>query len=218
LEEQRVGGAPCNCADIVYFVDLSLGSSPTHCYAMSPLGGFITALQPYRTHLGPSDAYILTIPSMIERHDELNAPMGSWQFVMLGLTLSPNVVGCLHPQLEPHKRRTEAHISGHGSPNQAGGYCCSHFLTLPPEPVDVHVLYLAGGCESADMKLGRCMGYETEKKGKDVHGMESKRLSNWPHMVYIINSWHLNTYFWSWTSEPESKYSTPIRPLTNPIA
>ena len=38
------------------------------------------------------------------------------------------------------------------------------------------------------------MGYETEKKGKDVHGMESKRVSNWPHVVYIINSWHLNTF------------------------
>jgi len=58
---------------------------------------------------------------------------------------------------------------------------------VPSEPADANVLYLAGGCESADIKLGRCMGYETEKKGKDVHGMESKRV-NRPHVVDIIDS------------------------------
>jgi len=88
----------------------------------------------------------------------------------------------------------EPYILGHGSPSQAGGYCCSHFLTLwfqietvLSEPADVNVLYLAGGCKSADMKLGRRMGYEMEKKGKEVHRMESKRV-NRPHMVYVIDS------------------------------
>jgi len=74
-EEWKAGGAPCNCVDIVYFVDLNLGGRPTYCYATSLLCGF-SLLRPYRTHLGPSVAYILTIPSRIGRRGELNAPTG----------------------------------------------------------------------------------------------------------------------------------------------
>jgi len=70
---------------------------------MSLLGEF-SLLRPYHTHLGPSVTHILTIPSRIGRHDELNTPTGRCQFVMLRLTLSPNIVCCLHPQLEPHKQ------------------------------------------------------------------------------------------------------------------
>ena len=74
------------------------------------------------------------------------------------------------------------------------GYWCSHFLTLwsqietvLSEPADANVLYLASECESAHMKLGRCRRYGMEKKGKDVHRMESGCV-NRPHVVYIINS------------------------------
>jgi len=163
-DEWKADGGPYDC---VYFVNIeprAVGASPTHCCAMSLLGE-LSLLRPYHTHLGPSVAYILTIPSGIGRHGELNAPTGRCQFVMLRQTLSPNTVSCLHPrQLEPHKQWTEPYILGHGSPSQAGGYCHSPFLTLwfqietvPSEPADVNVLYLVGECKSADMKLGRRM-------------------------------------------------------------
>jgi len=99
LEDEWKVGAPCNCADTVYFMDIKPGGQSHSLYCH--LAGL---LQPYRTHLGPSVAYILPIPSRIGRHGELNAPTSGWQFVVLGLSLFPNVVGCLHPQLEPHKR------------------------------------------------------------------------------------------------------------------
>jgi len=72
---------------LTYFVDLSLRGSPTHRYAMSLLGGFITARH---TSVRISSPYIPRKIGLVK----LNAETSRW-FVLLGLTLSPNDVACL---------------------------------------------------------------------------------------------------------------------------
>ena len=59
---------------------------------------------------------------------------------------------------------------------------------------------------------------EWRKKGRMYTGWKAGVLTG--HMwstSSIVCLWHLNAYFWSWTSGLGSKYSTSIQPLTEPI-
>jgi len=103
-DEWKADGGPYGCVHFVSIEPGQWGAVPRTATLCMSLLGELSLLRPYRTHLGPSVTYILTIPSRIGRHGELNAPTGRCKFVMLRVTLSPNIVGCLHPQLEHRKR------------------------------------------------------------------------------------------------------------------